>query len=983
MVETAITDAKTRHRLFLDAQARHGIEHSPEDKYIWLPSLAIGKADPSTEYEKRIAPSRNPWADGSRQNDGFEPIGGHKGTLKRAQAGAAPRVLPQLLANSTSTRDAEPLPDGWISMPSQSRPGQLAYEHVSTGTRSVDVPTIHNQQNFIEQWAAIYPPVADRPVAQPLPDGRMEVPSRTQPGQVRYKHNSTGARTAELPTSQNQRELIDRWMGAMARAMVRGRSSSNRSVDTTWAAVTRGNSARAQASSRRHQTTMSRWEGSETRNAAPSPYVYRGRSSGGARAATQAPVHRNNQAVVGPSAFSTSGVAGREGRSDSDRRGAAAPRGGPRARIISGANPNPMPRFPGTAGRPGNHFATTTTATRPQQSWEATSSSAAAAAPAAAAAARNRVRTRSLSGRRRGNPTSGGAPTEAVNDESSTSSSYSSDWDSDVYSTDAEYNAGSRSATVVTSATDTRPPAEVGSAERVHDDGSMFDDDNGNDNDDDQSMFDDDESMFDDNASTGGNVADNNESDNESNATVDDNDSPATAENIEDDNGDESARTVDEDNIARTASILNRGANDDDLHVPKELLEDFCCPISLMTMTDPVIAADGFCYDRSSIKKWMRQHDFSPMSGKPLSSYEVTTNYHLRSMVNKWAHALPDASLLLSRQTTLRRGVGSSPLENERSQRGGAAAHERNYSESAALTDEESGSDEEHLYAPSVDYKNRIEGEHVRTIFSFSVGKTAEVLQRNVEKDDFDKLISSRQRREAAQLLDKPDPIDTSKSFLEDSTTYHVLEVLRPVDIAPVDTEGIFIWFQPGSLIEVERPTQVNAKPYAGDTPRVAFYEYDSGGRGMSGEFGRSLNQKQAKELYECDQRRCRMYGKLRDSFVGFSGTPDDGLPSIDKPLYVKSLSCVMALHCPQGFTRPSFTVCASYTQAPQLQLFRTKFMRHFNWACNTSIFACTCIIVLLDAYGVYAFVAFLLIALVQVVGNALSKIYWVGYCKY
>ena len=54
MVETAITDAKTRHRLFLDAQARHGIEHSPEDKYIWLPSLAIGKADPSTEYEKHV-----------------------------------------------------------------------------------------------------------------------------------------------------------------------------------------------------------------------------------------------------------------------------------------------------------------------------------------------------------------------------------------------------------------------------------------------------------------------------------------------------------------------------------------------------------------------------------------------------------------------------------------------------------------------------------------------------------------------------------------------------------------------------------------------------------------------------------------------------------------------------------------------------------------------------------------------------------------
>lgn len=46
---------------------------------------------------------------------------------------------------------------------------------------------------------------------------------------------------------------------------------------------------------------------------------------------------------------------------------------------------------------------------------------------------------------------------------------------------------------------------------------------------------------------------------------------------------------------------------------------DLCCPISLTLLVDPVVASDGFVYERSSFNSWCLSGRISPMSQEPLS----------------------------------------------------------------------------------------------------------------------------------------------------------------------------------------------------------------------------------------------------------------------------------------------------------------------------------------------------------------------------
>jgi WD40 repeat protein len=72
------------------------------------------------------------------------------------------------------------------------------------------------------------------------------------------------------------------------------------------------------------------------------------------------------------------------------------------------------------------------------------------------------------------------------------------------------------------------------------------------------------------------------------------------------------------------------------------------CPISQDTMRDPVIAADGFSYERSSISKWIDSCSqqgktvISPMSGEPLASLHLLPNHSLRTMIQDLLSQNPD-----------------------------------------------------------------------------------------------------------------------------------------------------------------------------------------------------------------------------------------------------------------------------------------------------------------------------------------------------
>lgn len=70
-----------------------------------------------------------------------------------------------------------------------------------------------------------------------------------------------------------------------------------------------------------------------------------------------------------------------------------------------------------------------------------------------------------------------------------------------------------------------------------------------------------------------------------------------------------------------------------------DLTETISDPITWQIMRDPAKAADGFTYERSSIRKWIQQAQVesrTPMGrfGVPLSSTELTTDYTLGALVS-------------------------------------------------------------------------------------------------------------------------------------------------------------------------------------------------------------------------------------------------------------------------------------------------------------------------------------------------------------
>ena len=74
----------------------------------------------------------------------------------------------------------------------------------------------------------------------------------------------------------------------------------------------------------------------------------------------------------------------------------------------------------------------------------------------------------------------------------------------------------------------------------------------------------------------------------------------------------------------------------------KEGPADLYCPISMVLMQDPVLAADGFTYERSAIVAWfeknaMQQVVLSPMTQEPLRNLELTPNVAVRNLALSFA----------------------------------------------------------------------------------------------------------------------------------------------------------------------------------------------------------------------------------------------------------------------------------------------------------------------------------------------------------
>lgn len=68
-----------------------------------------------------------------------------------------------------------------------------------------------------------------------------------------------------------------------------------------------------------------------------------------------------------------------------------------------------------------------------------------------------------------------------------------------------------------------------------------------------------------------------------------------------------------------------------------EAPDEFLCPISRELMKDPVIAADGYSYERESIESWIRgKTKTSPMTNLPLLTTLLTPNRSLKMAIARW-----------------------------------------------------------------------------------------------------------------------------------------------------------------------------------------------------------------------------------------------------------------------------------------------------------------------------------------------------------
>ncbi|KAH7655912.1 Zinc finger RING/FYVE/PHD-type protein [Dioscorea alata] len=89
--------------------------------------------------------------------------------------------------------------------------------------------------------------------------------------------------------------------------------------------------------------------------------------------------------------------------------------------------------------------------------------------------------------------------------------------------------------------------------------------------------------------------------------------------------------------ITDTNPILEAKMKEDTCSYHIAIPEDFCCPITLELMRDPVIVSTGQTYQRSSIQRWIDcGNQTSPKTQQKLQNLTLTPNYALRSLIMQW-----------------------------------------------------------------------------------------------------------------------------------------------------------------------------------------------------------------------------------------------------------------------------------------------------------------------------------------------------------
>ncbi|KAL2549860.1 U-box domain-containing protein 25 [Forsythia ovata] len=76
------------------------------------------------------------------------------------------------------------------------------------------------------------------------------------------------------------------------------------------------------------------------------------------------------------------------------------------------------------------------------------------------------------------------------------------------------------------------------------------------------------------------------------------------------------------------------------LDVGVQIQYNFCCPISLELMRDPVTICTGQMYDRTSIESWVATENTTcPVTRSPLTDFTPILNHTLRRLIQEWCVA--------------------------------------------------------------------------------------------------------------------------------------------------------------------------------------------------------------------------------------------------------------------------------------------------------------------------------------------------------
>lgn len=63
---------------------------------------------------------------------------------------------------------------------------------------------------------------------------------------------------------------------------------------------------------------------------------------------------------------------------------------------------------------------------------------------------------------------------------------------------------------------------------------------------------------------------------------------------------------------------------------------EFMCPITMVVMKEPVLATDGYTYEKEAIQQWLRSNTISPMTREPMRFSDCRPNRALRDAIERW-----------------------------------------------------------------------------------------------------------------------------------------------------------------------------------------------------------------------------------------------------------------------------------------------------------------------------------------------------------